>query len=372
MATNHKHLAKLVICLFILALVPNISEARKEQDDEKKEFLPGERSPNYPTKGDRSKTREKAEQGRSRKDRDRHSPPPRPREQQPPERREPSERKKPRKDRDRHVPPPRSPEHYPPKPRGPSERKKPRKEGDRHSPPPRRPEHHPPKHPERSDRYPRKSKSKHHPRSKHDRHYDRYSRHYRRHPHHRHETYRYHTRYLAPIRLHFHPIGFRLTLLPRAHIRIIVHGLPYFYFGGVFYRHHTNGYIVVRAPIGAVVSVLPHGFITFSVGGVSYYYANDTYYLWDDDYEAYVVVEKPSAADEAITRATEGRLFVYPNHGQTEEQQANDRYECHRWAVHESHVDPTLEEDDELSPQDRRNYKRAISACLEGRGYTVK
>ena len=154
-------------------------------------------------------------------------------------------------------------------------------------------------------------------------------------------------------------------------MRIVVGGWPYFYFDGVFYRQFDSGYAVVNAPIGAVVSTLPVGFISFSLGAFTFYYVNETYYVWDEDQEAYVVVETPEGADEAIARETEGRLFVYPNEGQSEEQQAKDRYACHRWAVEETGVDP-IEDDEPLSRDHRRNYRRAITACLEGRGYTVK
>jgi len=33
-------------------------------------------------------------------------------------------------------------------------------------------------------------------------------------------------------------------------------------------------------------------------------------------------------------------MYVYPAKGQSEQQLANDRYECHRWAVNETHFDP--------------------------------
>jgi hypothetical protein len=210
-------------------------------------------------------------------------------------------------------------------------------------------------------------------RNTHEHHYRRYAprlrvdRHYR--PH---ETYHYHTHYLAPIHVHYHPIGYRVTVLPSSYIRIYVGGYPYFYFGGVFYSSHVSGYIVVRAPIGAVVSVLPIGFIEFYLGGITYYYVNDAYYIWDDARLAYVVVQKPDGADAAIAEATEGRIFAYPKQGQSEEQQARDRYECHRWAVRESRVDPTMEDEGGISKRDRDNYRRALAACLEGRGYAVK
>jgi len=35
------------------------------------------------------------------------------------------------------------------------------------------------------------------------------------------------------------------------------------------------------------------------------------------------------------------RLFVYPAHGQSPDQLAHDRYDCHVWAVQQTGVDPT-------------------------------
>lgn len=181
----------------------------------------------------------------------------------------------------------------------------------------------------------------------------------------------YYTRYVRPYPRHFHSIGFRLRVLPGPYVRIMFGGFPYFYYSGVFYQSYNSGYIVVSAPIGAFVTSLPEGFIAFTIGLATYYYINDTYYTCDDRREGYVVVEKPAGADDAIASATTGRLIVYPNRGQDEEQQARDRYECHRWAVSESGFDPTLEEE-EFSADDNNVYRRALTACLEGRDYTVK
>jgi len=231
-----------------------------------------------------------------------------------------------------------------------------------------------------------KSADKHSPRSvnsrlsnnSHDTHYKAYKSQQKRsfnksrHTYRHYETYRYHTHYLAPVRRYYHPVNYRLSVLPKLHTSLIVFGIPYFYFEGIFYQSHLTGYIVVKAPIGAHVRVLPRGFIAFSIGLFTYYYVNDVYYHWDDEHVRYVVVDKPEGADLAIEEATDGRIFSYPAAGQTEEQQTKDRYECHSWAVSESQVDPTLDEDAELSQQDKDNYKRAISACLQGRSYTVK
>lgn len=194
---------------------------------------------------------------------------------------------------------------------------------------------------------------------------------YGRHQHIYYHTPWYNTYYVAPIHYHFHPVGYRVELLPRTHVTIVVGGLPYYYFGGIFYRSYNSGYVVVSAPVGAVVTTLPVGFIAFSLGALTYYFVNDTYYVWDEPREAYMVVEKPEGAEQAIADETAGRLFVYPKEGQSEEQQARDRYECHRWAVTESRVDPTLE-NETYSNEQRSDYQRAMAACLEGRGYTVK
>ena len=61
-------------------------------------------------------------------------------------------------------------------------------------------------------------------------------------------------------------------------------------------------------------------------------------------------------------------LYVYPRNGQTEQQTQNDRYECHSWAVGQSGFDPTR-------PQQTGNaddYRRAMVACLDARGYSAR
>ncbi len=68
-------------------------------------------------------------------------------------------------------------------------------------------------------------------------------------------------------------------------------------------------------------------------------------------------------------------LYVYPRKGQSDEQLATDRYECHKWATTQVQFDPTRV-DEKLSAQEasakREDYTRALSACLTGRGYSVK
>lgn len=194
---------------------------------------------------------------------------------------------------------------------------------------------------------------------------------YKRHRYIYYHTPWYNTWFLAPLYIHFYDIGVRLTVLPSPYIRIVVSGVPYFYASGVYYRQYGSGYIVVSAPIGAFVQTLPPGFIAFSIGVTTYYYVNDTYYVWDDIRDGFVVAAKPYGADEAMAEATQSRLYVYPNAGQSEEQQAKDRYECHLWAVSESGIDPTSEET-QYTDREQDDYKRAITACLEAKDYTVE
>lgn len=70
-------------------------------------------------------------------------------------------------------------------------------------------------------------------------------------------------------------------------------------------------------------------------------------------------------------QAASDQWFVYPSRGQSQQQAANDRYECNRWATNESGYDPELRphRNPEMGPV---AYGRALSACLEGRGYAVR
>jgi hypothetical protein len=65
-------------------------------------------------------------------------------------------------------------------------------------------------------------------------------------------------------------------------------------------------------------------------------------------------------------------LIAYPKNGQTPEQQATDKYECHRWAAGQAGFDPTQAAGTPVPPNGRSDYQRAQAACLEGRGYSVK
>jgi hypothetical protein len=64
-------------------------------------------------------------------------------------------------------------------------------------------------------------------------------------------------------------------------------------------------------------------------------------------------------------------LYVTAKNGQTAEQQSKDRYECHSWAAGQTGFDPTLAAPGAANQTLQDNYRRAMSACLEARGYGV-
>lgn len=177
-------------------------------------------------------------------------------------------------------------------------------------------------------------------------------------------------------------------MLPREHRRVIFGRDRYYFFDGAWYRPMGRRFLVVAPPIGLAVSFLPPYYTTIMIGGVPYYYANEVYYTAGPG--GYVVVAPPASEpgpgppppqDPPPPGPPSGGqmsgepLFIYPRQGQDEKKQADDRYECHRWAASQTGYDPTkppagLSEAQLI--QKRADYQRAMSACLEGRGYTVR
>jgi hypothetical protein len=88
-----------------------------------------------------------------------------------------------------------------------------------------------------------------------------------------------------------------------------------------------------------------------------------------------MVVEPPKGDVTQAPTTTTGQLFIYPRNGQSKELQAKDRYECHSWTVNQTHYDPTQpagEMSEAQLNQMRADYNRAMSVCLDARGYTAK
>ncbi len=110
-----------------------------------------------------------------------------------------------------------------------------------------------------------------------------------------------------------------------------------------------------------------------------YYY--DPYYYYPP-YAPPVVIQEPppvyvqpAPSAPSVTPPAAEKMFIYPRQGQDEQQQANDRYECHRWAAGQTGYDPTKPPEGLTGPQQtqmRSDYQRAMGACLDGRGYTMR
>jgi hypothetical protein len=177
---------------------------------------------------------------------------------------------------------------------------------------------------------------------------------------------------------YYPPIGAVRPNLPPSY-RAYYRGGDRFYFdGGVWYAPRGPGFVIVRPPRGLVISVLPPYYSTVWFGGVPYYYADNVYYVAQPDQGGYSVVDPPDNADEPSPPPDSpapqgGDLIIYPKNGQSKDQQAADQYECYNWAKGQTGFDPTQAGGGVSgnADQSRNNYNRAMSACLQGRGYQV-
>ena len=82
----------------------------------------------------------------------------------------------------------------------------------------------------------------------------------------------------------------------------------------------------------------------------------------------------PAAAahsDDMLAQLPSTQVFMYPKQGQSEQQQAKDRDECYRWAMGQIGAS-TNQSGSQLSPTQTSNYYRAMGACLDARGYSVR
>jgi len=170
--------------------------------------------------------------------------------------------------------------------------------------------------------------------------------------------------------------GYVVRQLPRGYYRVPYRGLDYYFYDGIWYSSRSGiEFTVIAPPIGLVIPVLPNFYTTVLIGGTTYYYADGVYYRWYPDRSGYIVVDEPREAATAQEVVIPDELFVYPRMGQSDEQMAKDRYECHRWAVEQTGFDPTKPlggVPTEQNAQKRSDYNRATKSCLEARNYSVQ
>jgi hypothetical protein len=134
---------------------------------------------------------------------------------------------------------------------------------------------------------------------------------------------------------------------------------------------------------GLFFAGLPFYYSTLWWEGVPYYYAAGNYYQWNSGVGEYETVPAPPGLQSQVAMQQPGTtdLFVYPKNGQSAEQQARDKFECHSWAKDQTGFDPTqpggAADAAHVPPAaewaaKRQDYTRAQTACLEGRGYSVR
>lgn len=174
---------------------------------------------------------------------------------------------------------------------------------------------------------------------------------------------------------YYPPRGYVTPRLPDAYRVLVYRDTRYYYHSGVWYRRSPTGFIVVFPPIGVAIPILPPFYTIIWVGSVPYYYANGIYYVWYPAQQAYVVTNPPPESAISDEPAEPEKLFIYPKQGQSERQQDQDRYQCHQWAMEKSGYDPTRAGGNVPEAEyfnKRSDYQRAMKACLEARGYSVK
>ena len=183
---------------------------------------------------------------------------------------------------------------------------------------------------------------------------------------------------------------------------------------GYGYRGYGWGGFYSGLSLGLVIPFLPYGYATTWYGGSPYYYADDVYYVSNpgrgyrvvappdsslitesytsDEPEPAPVVAAPSTAASLAAglptpiyvrqsassqpaaqtpAAAQTQLYAYPKNGQTATLSTFDRIECERWGSGQTGYMPGQSVEN-TQPQRRADYSRAVSACLEGRGYTVR
>jgi hypothetical protein len=165
--------------------------------------------------------------------------------------------------------------------------------------------------------------------------------------------------------------GYRVEHIPQGRWRVPHGGIDYYYADGYWYRPYGPSYIVVTPPYGVRVRTLPSYAEQLWIGSALYFIAAGTYYLYQADRQEYVVTSPPTQVTSNNGWQGNGYdVVAYPARGQSEAQVAQDRYDCHRWAVNQSGFDPS-----QANYAPAANvadiYRRSLGACMAGRGYSV-
>ncbi len=145
-------------------------------------------------------------------------------------------------------------------------------------------------------------------------------------------------------------------------------GLP---LGGAYYGGPVYGGPAYGVPAyGTVYGGLPYGAVNVQIGGARYWRHGGVYYRpWGP---RYVVVAPPVVLAAApvvvaagpppvIVSPSKADPIIYPRSGQDAQQTEADRQECNRWATTQP-----------AAMADATVFQRAVEACMDGRGYSMK
>ncbi len=128
---------------------------------------------------------------------------------------------------------------------------------------------------------------------------------------------------------------------------------------------------------GGYVPALPAGAVGVSIGGGHYWRHGGTWYRpWGTRFvivappvyygQPVIVQEQPAVVVEqgpppVKLPPSRPDPIIYPRNGQSAEQTEADRQDCNRWATTQP-----------AAMADASVFHRAVEACMDGRGYTMK
>lgn len=170
--------------------------------------------------------------------------------------------------------------------------------------------------------------------------------------------------------------GYVVASLPTGSMSVLFGAETFFFQAGVWFRAQGAGFIVVDPPLGIVTPVMPPSCVVVTAGSQTLCYANGAYYQ-SQPTGGYAVVSAPAQSVNVPTptnlpqglpapvqvpaHAQLPDPVMYPRNGQDATRQTADRNECQRWA-----------QSVPGSAQDTSVMARALGACLDAHGYTVR
>ncbi len=148
-------------------------------------------------------------------------------------------------------------------------------------------------------------------------------------------------------------------------------GLPIVSSGGPVYY---GGPVYAAPGYGSYVSALPAGAVSVTIGGGRYWRHGDHWYRpWGPRWVVVappvvlgppetVYVERPAPPPPPLPAPpSKPDPIIYPRNGQSPEQTEIDRRECNRWATTQP-----------AAMAEASVFQRAVEACMDGRGYTMR